>query len=348
MTTRTIDLRSDTVTRPTQPMREVMAAAEVGDDVLGEDPTVNRLEAQMAETMGKEAAVFVPSGTQSNLLALLSHCERGDECIVGQRSHNYQLEGGGGAIVGSIQPQPLEMEADGSLDLEKVVGAIKPDDDHFVRTRLLCLENTHDGKVLPLAYLEKARDFTKEHALGLHLDGARVFNAAVMLGVPVSAIARHADTVSSCLSKGLGAPVGSVLSGPRALIARARRWRKVLGGGMRQAGILAAAGIYALENNVARLAKDHANARRLAQGLARIDGLGVDPDQVQTNMVFISMEPRGADALEEYMRQKGVLISGRGGFRLVTHLDVNADDIDRVVALFESYLSKPALSSPGG
>ena len=340
MTTRTIDLRSDTATRPTPAMREAMAAAEVGDDVLGEDPTVNRLEAMMAETMGKEAAIFTPSGTQSNLLALLSHCQRGDEYILGQQAHSYQMEGGGGAIVGSLQPQPLDFEPDGSLDLEKVAAAIKPDDVHCVRTRLLCLENTHNGKVLPPDYLEKARGFTQSHALNLHLDGARVFNAAVKLNVHVSEIARHADTVSACLSKGLGAPVGSLLSGPRALIDRARRWRKVLGGGMRQAGILAAAGIYALENNVARLARDHDNARRLAQGLAGIPDLTLDPDLTQTNMVFLSMAPGQADALQQFMKNEGVLIGGRGGFRLVTHLDVDTDDIDRVIALFEAYFSR--------
>ncbi|MCW5622370.1 MAG: low-specificity L-threonine aldolase, partial [Burkholderiales bacterium] len=260
-----IDLRSDTVTRPTPGMRAAMAAAEVGDDVYGEDPTVNRLEVLAAGLLGKEAALFVPTGTQSNLLGVMAHCERGDEYLVGQQAHTYKYEGGGAAVLGSIQPQPLEFEPDGSLDLERAAAAIKPDDSHFARTRLLCLENTQGGKVLALDYLERAHAFARAHGLGLHLDGARLFNAAVEQGVPVGEIARWFDTVSVCLSKGLGAPVGSVLCGSAGHIAKARRWRKVLGGGMRQAGVLAAAGIYALENHIERLAEDHANARRLAR-----------------------------------------------------------------------------------
>ncbi len=220
-----IDLRSDTVTKPSDAMRAAMAAAEVGDDVYGEDPTVNRLEALAAEKLGKEAAIYVCSGTQSNLLALLSHCERGDEYIVGQQGHTYKYEGGGAAVLGSIQPQPLDYEADGTLDLGKVEGAIKPDDPHFAITRLLCLENTQAGKPLPLDYLRQAHEFTRTHKLGLHLDGARVFNAAVHFGVPVTDISKHVDSISVCLSKGLGAPVGSVLCGSKALIGRARRWR---------------------------------------------------------------------------------------------------------------------------
>src|SRR5690606_34452772 len=259
-----IDLRSDTVTRPSAAMRAAMAAAEVGDDVYGEDPTVNRLEALAAEMLGKEAAIFVCSDTQSNLLALRSRGARGDEYIVGQQGHTYKYEGGGAAVLGSIQPQPLDYEPDGTLDLAKVEGAIKPDDPHFAVTRLLCLENTQAGKPLPLNYLQRARDFTRSRNLGLHLDGARIFNAAVHLGVPVTEISRHFDSVSVCLSKGLGAPVGSVLCGSKELVARARRWRKVVGGGMRQAGLLAAAGIHALQNNVERLAQDHENAAALA------------------------------------------------------------------------------------
>ncbi|MGH8631522.1 MAG: low-specificity L-threonine aldolase, partial [Burkholderiales bacterium] len=278
-----IDFRSDTVTKPTAAMRAVMAAAEVGDDVYGEDPTVNRLEALAAQMLGKQAAIFIVSGTQSNLLALLSHCERGDEYIVGQQGHTYKYEGGGAAVFGSIQPQPLDYELDGTLDLAKVEAAIKPDDPHFAKTRLLCLENTQAGKVLPLEYLRRAREFCNRKGLGLHLDGARIFNAAVDLGVPVTDISREFDTVSVCLSKGLGAPVGSVLCGPKALIAKARRWRKVLGGGMRQAGVLAAAGIYALNNHVERLKEDHDNARLLAQGLGSVRGVNL-ASRPQTNM----------------------------------------------------------------
>jgi threonine aldolase len=327
-----IDLRSDTVTKPTAEMRAAMLAAEVGDDVYGEDPTVNRLEALAASTLGKEAAIFVCSGTQSNLLALLSHCERGDEYIVGQQGHTYKYEGGGAAVLGSIQPQPLDYEPDGSLDLDRVESAIKPDDPHFARTRLLCLENTQGGKVLPLDYLKRAQEFTRAHGLGLHLDGARVFNAAVHLKVPVTEISRYFDSVSVCLSKGLGAPVGSVLCGPKALIAKARRWRKVVGGGMRQAGVLAAAGIYALEHNVQRLAIDHENARALAQALSSIDGVTVAPGGAQTNMLYINVEPQRSVRMREYLKSQGMLISGQGSIRLVTHLDVDRADIDRFAA----------------
>lgn len=334
-----IDLRSDTVTRPTADMRSAMAAAEVGDDVYGEDPTVNRLEALAAERLAKEAAIFASSGTQSNLLALLSHCERGDEYIVGQQAHTYRLEGGGAAVLGSIQPQPLEFEKDGTLDLTKVARAIKPDDYHFARTRLICLENTQAGKVLPLDYIESANTLARKNGLGLHLDGARVFNAAVKLDVPVTDISRHFDTVSVCLSKGLGAPVGSVLCGPEAIIARARRWRKVLGGGMRQAGVLAAAGIMAMNDHVERLARDHENALRLGRGLARIPGTGVDLDGVQTNMVFLSIDEEIAAPLQAFMRQNGVLIPGGGKVRLVTHLDVSTQDMDRAGSLFQQFFN---------
>src|SRR5690348_13968029 len=332
-----IDLRSDTATRPTQAMRDVMAAAEVGDDVYGEDPTVNALEALAAEMSGMEAAVFVCSGTQSNLIALLSHCQRGDEYIVGQQAHTYKYEGGGAAVLGGIQPQPLDFCADGTLDLEQVAAAIKPDDNHFARTRLLCLENTMGGKVLPLDYLQRARAFADMHKLGLHLDGARAFNAAVKLGVPITAISRHFDTVSLCLSKGLGAPVGSVLCGRRDLILRARRWRKVVGGGMRQAGILAAAGIVALKQHVDRLAEDHDNARRLAEGLADISGLGVDPSSVQTNMVFCTVPESDMRPLQAHLKAKGIVIGSGNPLRLVTHLDISASDVDKVIAAFGEY-----------
>ncbi|HEY6838983.1 MAG TPA: low-specificity L-threonine aldolase [Geobacteraceae bacterium] len=337
---RLIDLRSDTVTRPTPAMRQAMAEAEVGDDVYGEDPTVNRLEALAAQTLGHEAALFVASGTQSNLLALLSHCGRGDEYIAGQEAHCYRFEGGGAAVLGGIQPQPLDFEADGTLDLDRVARIIKPDDPHFARTTLLCLENTQAGKVLPLLYLEQARSFTREKGLRLHLDGARLFNAAVKLGVPAAALARHVDSVSVCLSKGLGAPVGSLLCGSREFVASARRWRKVVGGGMRQAGVLAAAGIVALTDHVARLAEDHDNALLLARGLAGIEELRVDPAAVQTNMVFVSLPPETVAPLTSFLRERGVIVSGRGGLRLVTHLDVSAGDVERAVAAFREYFEK--------
>ena len=324
-----IDLRSDTVTKPTPGMRAAMAAAEVGDDVYGEDPTVNRLEALAAQMLGKDAALFVPSGTQSNLLGVMAHCERGDEYIVGQQAHTYKYEGGGAAVLGSIQPQPLEFEPDGTLDLARVSGAIKPDDAHFARTRLLCLENTQSGKVLPLDYLQRAHDFARSRGLGLHLDGARVFNAAVKQEVPVREIARHFDTVSVCLSKGLGAPVGSVLCGRADLIGKARRWRKMLGGGMRQAGVLAAAGLFALDHQLARLAEDHANAERLARGLA---ALGCEVEAApETNIVVFGVA--GDAAFQAGARERGVLLSraAPGRLRAVTHLDVTAADVEEAL-----------------
>jgi threonine aldolase len=334
-----IDLRSDTVTRPTPAMREAMASAEVGDDVYGEDPTVNRLEALAAEMLGQEAALFVASGTQGNLLALLSHCQRGDEYIAGQTAHCYRTEGGGGAALGGIQPQPLDFKSDGTLDLEQVARAIKPDNYHFARTRLLCLENTQAGKVLPLEYLARARRLADEHGLALHLDGARVFNAAVKLGVAVQVITAPFDSVSFCLSKGLGAPAGSLLCGPRELVARARRGRKMLGGGMRQAGILAAAGLVALEHHVARLAEDHAHARELAEGLAGIEELAVDPAAVQTNMVIVEVRDGNAAEFSAAMRERGIVIPAASPMRLVTHLDISGNDIVAVVDAARAYFN---------
>lgn len=335
-----IDLRSDTVTLPTERMRAAMAEAKVGDDVYGEDPTVNRLEAMAAERTGQEKALFVPSGTQSNLLALLAHCERGDEYIVGQMAHTYRYEGGGAAVLGSIQPQPLDFEPDGTLNLEAVARVIKPDNIHFARTRLLCLENTQAGRVLPLEYIDAARSFVDERGLGLHLDGARVFNAAVKLGVPVDRITTRFDSVSFCLSKGLGAPVGSVLCGSAALIQRARRWRKVVGGGMRQAGIIAAAGIVALEQHVDRLAEDHANARALAEALARVEGLAVDPAAVQTNMLYVSLPNGDTPSFQAHMREHGILVSADNPIRMVTHLNFREDDIPAVVTAAEAFFRR--------
>ncbi|MFH2133455.1 MAG: low-specificity L-threonine aldolase [bacterium] len=334
-----IDLRSDTVTRPTAGMRAAMAAAEVGDDVYGEDPTVNRLESLAAEMIGTEAALFASSGTQSNLLALMSHCQRGDEYIVGQQAHTYKYEAGGAAVLGSIQPQPLELEDNGTLDLDRVRAAIKPDDFHFARTRLLCLENTQLGKVLPLSYLAEAAAFAGKHGLALHLDGARVFNAAVKLKVNVQAITGHFDSVSVCLSKGLGAPVGSVLCGTKPFIKTARRWRKMLGGGMRQAGILAAAGIFALEHQVQRLADDHKNAALLASGLQSIPGMGVEPFSADTNMVFTTLKPQNGMALAVFLKERDILVSPSGRNRLVTHLDVSEADIRTVLEAIRQFMT---------
>ena len=329
---KTIDLRSDTVTQPTDAMRAEMLNAAVGDDVYGEDPTINALQKKAAKMTGKEEALFAPSGTQSNLLALMAHCERGDEYIVGQHAHTYKYEGGGAAILGSIQPQPLDVEADGTLDFEKIVSAVKPrHDPHFAKTRLLCLENTHNGKVVPMDYLAKVPSLAAEYDLATHMDGARVLNAAVALNLPVSEIVQHVDTVSVCLSKGLGAPVGSVLCGPQALIEKARRWRKVLGGGMRQAGILAAAAIFALDHHVERLADDHAHAAKLADGLRQFEPLCETPISHQTNMVFLQADQTMLDVLAQFLAKHNILVSGRDGWRLVTHLDVTAEDIDRVI-----------------
>ena len=332
------DLRSDTVTRPCGAMKQAMVEAELGDDVLGDDPTVSKLEVTVAKLAGKEAALFLPSGTQSNLVGLMAHCERGDEYIVGQEAHTYKYEGGGAAVLGSIQPQPLDFEPDSTLDLVKVRAKIKAQDSHFARTRLLCLENTRSGDVLPLDYHGQARAFCTGHGLGLHLDGARLFNACVKQGVGLGEITRHYDTVSLCLSKGLGAPAGSVLVGSAELVAKARRWRKVLGGGLRQSGMLAAAGLYALEHNVARLAEDHANALRLAEGLAQIPGITCDQGSVQTNMVFVTIDdPARAQPLEAFLRANGVLTLGGEVLRLVTHKDVDAAGVAGVLKVFAAF-----------
>ncbi len=332
-----IDLRSDTVTRPTPEMRAVMAEAKVGDDVYGEDPTVNELEALAADMLGTQAAIFAASGTQSNLLGLLSHCGRGDEYIVGQLAHTYRHEGGGAAVFGSIQPQPLDYEPDGTLNLDKVAAFIKPDNFHFARTKLFCLENTHHGLALPMDYLEQAHEFAKAHDLKLHLDGARIFNAAVKHQVPVDAISHHFDSVSICLSKGLGAPVGSLLCSTTEIIKEARRWRKVLGGGMRQAGIIAAAGIFALKKNIRRLEEDHANAALLAAGLREIDDIKVDYAVTQTNMVFIELTGTHSAELPEYLRRKGILINSGKRIRLVTHLDLKEKDVLKAIEAFKDF-----------
>jgi len=335
-----IDLRSDTVTRPTPAMRAAMAAAEVGDDVFGDDPTVNALQQRIAAMLGKEAALFMPSGTQSNLCALMAHCARGDEYLVGQNAHTYRYEGGGAAVLGSIQPQPLNHQADGTIALADIEGAIKPDDAHFARTRLLALENTIGGQVLPMAYLDAATSLARQHGLATHLDGARLFNAAIATGpdgrAAARAIADHFDSVSVCFSKGLGAPVGSALVGSRLLIERAYRHRKMLGGGMRQVGILAAAALHALDHHVDRLADDHANAKRLAVGLQGLPGVTIT--MPQTNIVFVDLAPAKAPGAVDRARAAGVLCTGLHRLRLVTHLDVSSSDIDHAVRALRAAL----------
>ena len=334
----TIDLRSDTVTRPTAAMRQAMASAEVGDDVFGDDPTVNALQQRIATMLGKEAALFMPSGTQSNLCALMAHCQRGDEYLVGQHAHTYKYEGGGAAVLGSIQPQPIAHQADGTLALADIAAAIKPDDPHFAMTRLLALENTLGGQVLPLAYQQQATALARQHGLAAHLDGARLFNAAAATassagGDPrahARAIADCYDSVSVCFSKGLGAPVGSALVGSAALIQRALRARKMLGGGLRQAGVLAAAALHALDHHIDRLAIDHANARALAEGLSGLPGIQVQAPQ--TNIVFVDLAPdRDAAAFVAAARAEGVLFTGLYRLRLVTHLDVEEGQIAEAV-----------------
>ena len=372
-----IDLRSDTVTRPTAAMLDAMGSAPVGDDVFGDDPTVNALQDKLATMLGFEAALFVPTGTMSNFCAIVSHCQRGEEYIVGQNAHCYRMEGGGAAVFGSVQPQPLTNQADGSLALADIEANIKPDDAHFAITRLLALENTIGGKVLPFDYLQQATRLAKSRGLNTHLDGARLFNAAVAqagkaqpenlraaaAGPPqggdgplggqrttqsgerggiiyahARAIAQNFDSVSVCLSKGLGTPAGSVLCGTSALIKRAHRWRKMSGGGMRQAGFLAAAGIYALDHHVLRLTDDHALAQRFATGIAGIEGLKVEAPQ--TNIVFVELEGAAKDhaaAFIAHLKTSGILVTGLYKLRFVTHLDVDAAGIDTAVAAIRQF-----------
>ena len=325
-----VDLRSDTVTRPSAGMQRAMADAELGDDVFGDDPTVNRLQAKAAEMLGFEQALLFPTGTQSNLAALMSHCGRGDEYLVGQDAHTYRFEAGGGAVLGSIQPQPITNRADGTMDLAEVEAAIKPDDPHYARTRLLALENTIGGKAIGRPYFDDALKMAARRGLSTHLDGARLFNAAAKLGIPGAQVCQNFDSVSVCLSKGLGTPAGTLLLGKADFIARAKRARKILGGAMRQAGVIAAAGLYALENNVARLADDHANAERLAKGLREA---GFEVEGPHTNMVFVKI-PSG---MEDHLNKNYVKVLKGPRLRLVTHLDVDAAGIDRAIAAFRAF-----------
>ena len=365
----TVDLRSDTVTRPTTAMRAAMFAAPLGDDVYGDDPSVNALQERIADMLGFEAALFMPTGTQSNLCGLMAHCQRGDEYLVGQSAHTYRYEGGGAAVLGSIQPQPLALNAAGQMALADIANAIKPDDSHFARTRLLCLENTWNGHPMPMDYLAQTTALARQHGLGVHLDGARLFNAAAALaqvelsvraepveaaagtstsavrtelsGEAVASAARritsHFDSVSVCFSKGLGAPVGSALCGSKELIARAHRVRKMTGGGMRQTGLLAAAASHALEHHLERLADDHALAQRLAQGLQGIAGLHVR--SAQTNIVFVDVADGRAPHLLAFLKARGVLATGLIGLRFVTHLDVDSAGIDRTIDAIQAFFS---------
>ncbi len=343
--TKIIDLRSDTVTQPTAAMRAAMMAAPLGDDVFGDDPSVNALQDKIAALLGFEAALFMPTGTQSNLCGILAHCGRGDEYIVGQLAHTYRYEGGGAAVLGSVQPQPLALDAAGQMSLADISAAIKPDDAHFARSRLLCLENTWNGQSMTWSYLQQTTALGREKGLALHLDGARLFNAAVASRqngeIPMAAAKRIAglfDSVSVCFSKGLGAPVGSALCGSRELIARAHRIRKMAGGGMRQVGLLAAAASYALDHHVDRLADDHALAKRLAQGLHGLAGLTVR--SAQTNIVFVDVADNRGPALLEFLKERGVLGTGMVGLRFVTHLDVDAAGIDHTIASVRQFFAQ--------
>jgi threonine aldolase len=336
-----LDFRSDTVTRPTPEMRAAMAAAEVGDDVLGDDPTVHRLQRRIAEMLGKEAALLVPSGTMSNLIGVRLHCRPGDELICEAGCHVYNYEQSGYAQLSGVAARTVQGEH-GVMRLEQLEDLIRPDNVHYPRTRLICIENTHNrggGRIQPYDVVEAICRWAADHGLRTHLDGARLFNAAVATGIEAPRWAQHFDTVSVCFSKGLGAPVGSALAGPRDLIAEAMRHRKVFGGGMRQAGILAAAALYALEHHVERLAQDHANARRLAAGIARVDGLRLDPETIDTNMLFFRVDPALGAAAEfsARLRDRGVLMlpTALRTIRAVTHLDVTAADVDRAIAVIE-------------
>jgi threonine aldolase len=338
-----IDLRSDTVTKPSKEMRLFMMNAEVGDDVYGEDPTVNLLEKMVAEMSGKESAIFTPTATQSNLLAIMSHCERGDECIVGATSHIYWWEGGGASVLGGVQYQTLSFEPDATLDFKNIEKVIKPIDPHHARTKLLCLENTHNGKIVPLPYLNEVKAFCTKHHLSSHLDGARVFNVVIGSKVTLQEVVKSFDTLTICFSKGLGAPAGAILCGSKDIIDKARRWRKVLGGGMRQAGILAASALFALEHNISRLQDDHENARLLADGLSSVDEIEVDFTSLHTNMFWFTPLKSYQD-LREHLKAKGIILPSQpnkdGQIRIVTHLDVSQSDIYHVIAVIKAFYKK--------
>ena len=342
-----IDLRSDTVTQPTEKMRQAMATAVVGDDVYGEDPTVNRLQAMAADRLGKEAALFVASGTMGNLIAVLAQCGRGDEAIMGDCAHTFVYEGGGTAALGGVHPHTIPNQPDGTLLIEDIRHAVRGDDPHFPRSKLLILENTQNkcgGLSISRDYMLEAASVARENGLAVHLDGARIFNAAVDQGVPALDLVDMVDSVTFCLSKGLCAPVGSVLCGSKDFIVEAVRFRKQLGGGMRQAGILAAAGIVALDEMVDRLAEDHAHARELAEGLAQVEGIRLDKGSPNTNMVYIELDPaKGIAAADcaQALKEKGILVgvTGPRHFRLVCHYWIKDEDIPQIIRGFESVLN---------
>ena len=334
-----IDLRSDTVTLPTEEMRNAMATAVVGDDVMGEDPTVNQLEKMAADLAGMEASLFVASGTMGNLVSVLAHCDRGDEVVLGDKSHLYRGEAGGSSVLGSVSFKPLHNQEDGTIDINQLFESISPDDFHFPKTKVIALENTQNhcgGAVLLPEYVEKVSNFTNKHGLLLHMDGARIFNAAVYLGLNLSTLLENVDSVSICLSKGLSAPVGSLVCGSDEFISKARRIRKMLGGGMRQAGIIAAAGIIALEKMVDRLSEDHINAKKLAVGLSKIPNIGIDIDQVQTNIIFFEIKEVSELKLASLLENKGVKIYPRKPkWRIVTHSGITSTDVDIVLDAFK-------------
>jgi threonine aldolase len=343
-----IDLRSDTVTRPTPAMREAMYRAEVGDDVMGEDPTVNRLEEMAAERLGKPAALFVASGTMGNTAALLAHCQRGDEVILGDMAHSFLYEAGGMAALGGINPRPLPNLPDGTIRLDQIEAAIRPDDPHHPRSRLIALENTHNhcgGAAIPPGYFAAVREIADRHNLQVHLDGARIFNAAVALGVDTREITQYVDSITFCLSKGLSAPVGALLCGDEDFIYHARRVRKMLGGGMRQAGIIAAAGVVALEQMIDRLAEDHVRARRLADGITAIPGLTIDLARVQTNIIFFDVvqDRLAPQEIVARLRERGVLMSyyPGEGFRAVTHCWIDDQGIEKTLEALKEALAVP-------
>lgn len=329
-----IDYRSDTMTRPSEQMKEFMMRAPVGDDVWGEDPTIAQFQEEVAELLGKESALFFPTATQTNLAGVMAHCQRGEEYIVGQEAHCYKWEAGGAAVLGSVQPQPIDLEDDGTLNLEKVKGAIKPDDPHHAVTKLLCIENTQAGKVLPIDYIRETCSFCDEHGLGLHMDGARVFNAAVALGVSVRDITKYANTITLCLSKGLGCPAGAVLVGDDNLIKKAYRWRKMLGGAFRQGGILAAAGQYALKNHIDGLSQDHENARVLAEGIRAMDDPRILVNYQATNMLSVSITDT---SLIAFAKEKDILFPNGKTLRLVTHRDISEEDIQSTLTMLSEW-----------
>ena len=335
-----IDLRSDTVTKPTAEMRQVMATAEVGDDVYGDDPTVNKLQDRVAKLLGKQAGLFVASGTQSNLVALLSHCQRGDELLVGDCYHVHRYEAGGVSVLGGVMMEAIGTDHRGLMTPSQIIKAVKPDDPHCPISRLLCLENTISGHVHDVGVVAGLAKAGKDSGLGVHLDGARLMNAAVKLGVPAKQIVDSVDSVSLCLSKGLGTPAGSVLVGSHDFIARARRMRKLVGGGMRQVGILAAAGIYALDHHIERLAEDHANALRLADQLGRISQVMIKLDEIETNMVFMRLPEGSVSPLRKYLSERGIILGGgEPTIRLVTHLDIGVGADDKLATEINNFFS---------